>query len=104
MTQCNLKAIRRTIDVIGGKWKPIILWQLFERPYRFNDLLKSIEPISKKMLIEHLKQLETDGIVLRKDYNELPAKVIYSMTDYGKTLIPIFELLNKWGGRDLDNM
>lgn len=96
--------IRATLAVIGGKWKPVILYYLkTEGACRFSELQKFIPHISKKVLTQQLRELETDGIVSRKDYGEVPPKVEYSMTDYGITLRPILETMAEWGNKRLSN-
>jgi DNA-binding HxlR family transcriptional regulator len=86
-----------TLNVIGGKWKPIILHMLTTETMRFGSLKKNIPPISQKMLTQRLRELETDGIINRKVYAEIPAKVEYSLTKKGATLRPILENLYAWG-------
>ena len=89
--------VKTTLDVIGGKWKPLILFLLKDgRIMRFSELLKSIEGITQKMLAEQLRELEKDGLVNRKAYPVIPPKVEYSMTEFGQTLIPIFILMDQW--------
>jgi DNA-binding HxlR family transcriptional regulator len=84
--------------VIGGKWKPKILFYLGQNPVmRFGQLRDSIIGISEKMLIQQLKELVKDGVVHREVYKEVPPKVEYSLTPMGRTLIPILELLFSWG-------
>lgn len=84
--------------IIGGKWKPKILFYLGQNPVmRFGELRDSIIGISEKMLIQQLKELAKDGVVHREVYKEVPPKVEYSLTPMGKTLIPILEHLFSWG-------
>ena len=82
-----------TLNVIGGKWKPIILHMVSSGTMRFGALKKNIPPISSKMLTQQLRELEADGIISRKIYAEVPPKVEYSLTDKGATLWPILERL-----------
>jgi len=89
--------VRTTLDVVGGKWKPLILWYLRKHPMRFNELLKEIGNIRHKVLTEHLRQLEEDGIIHRDDYCSAHPKVVYSFTDYGKTLCQVLLVLEQWG-------
>lgn len=89
--------VRATMEIIGGKWKPIILYYLKNGPRRFGELQRSIPHATKKMLTAQLRELETDGIVNRKVFEQVPPKVEYSVTRYGKTLLPIMELMAKWG-------
>ncbi|MCQ1534627.1 helix-turn-helix transcriptional regulator [Methanosarcina sp. KYL-1] len=89
--------VEATLDVIGGKWKPLILWQLREDTLRFSGLQQNMHGISPKMLTKQLRELEKDGLVLRKVYPEIPPKVEYSLTEFGKTVIPVLEALCRWG-------
>lgn len=89
--------ILATLNVIGGKWKPIILHMLSSGTMRFGVLKKNIPPVSQKMLTQQLRELEADGIISRKVYAEVPPKVEYSLTDRGVTLKPILERLYAWG-------
>ncbi|MCQ6963727.1 hypothetical protein PV02_11025 [Methanolobus chelungpuianus] len=89
--------VEATLDVIGGKWKPLILWQLKEKTFRYNSLQQVLPGISPKMLTKQLKELEEDGLVRRKMYPEIPPRVEYSLTDFGRTVIPVLEELCRWG-------
>ena len=86
-----------TMDYIGGKWKTVVLWYLRKDKRRFSELRKLIPNITEKMLSLQLKGLENDGLVKRKIYPEVPPKVEYYLTDFGKTLIPMLEEIAKWG-------
>jgi DNA-binding HxlR family transcriptional regulator len=86
-----------TMDYIGGKWKTVVLWYLRNDKKRFSELRRLIPNITEKMLSLQLKDLENDGIVNRKIYPEVPPKVEYYLTDFGKTLIPMLEQIAKWG-------
>ena len=88
--------IASSINIFGGKWKPEILYFINLGPRRFNELKRLIPTVTQRMLTQQLRELERDGIVNRKQYMEIPPKVVYSMTDLGKTLIPIFKELEKW--------
>jgi DNA-binding HxlR family transcriptional regulator len=89
--------IRTTLDVIGGKWKPLILFHLKHGPRRFSALRRSIPDVTQKMLTDRLKELERDGIVHREVYAVVPPKVEYSLTQYGEGLKPILALMADWG-------
>ena len=89
--------VELTLDLIGGKWKGVIIWYLGNSTLRFTELKKNITTISEKMLSRELKSLEDNGILSRKVYPEIPPKVEYTLTPYGKTLLPIFNLLSEWG-------
>jgi DNA-binding HxlR family transcriptional regulator len=86
-----------TMDYIGGKWKTVVLWYLRKNKKRFSELKRLIPNITEKMLSIQLKNLESDGIVGRKIYAEVPPKVEYYLTDFGKTLIPMLEAIALWG-------
>jgi len=89
--------VEAALDVIGGKWKPLILWALGDNVLRFNELQKELPGINTKMLTKQLRGLEDDGVIKRTIYPEVPPRVEYVITDFGKTLIPILEELCKWG-------
>jgi len=92
--------VEATLDVIGGKWKVVILYHLaHDGTHRFAVLRRKIPGVSKRMLIQQLRELEDDGIVHREVYAEVPPKVEYSLTEYGKTLRPITEVMCEWGQR-----
>ncbi len=91
---CGLDA---AVDVIGGKWKPLILWALHLDTRRFGELRRDIPGISEKMLIQQLREMETDGIVHREVYREVPPKVEYSLTEFGDSLNSALGPLSEWG-------
>lgn len=86
-----------TMNYIGGKWKTIVLWYLRKDKKRFSELRRLIPNITEKMLSLQLKGLERDGLVGRKIYPEVPPKVEYFLTPFGKTLIPMLEEIARWG-------
>jgi DNA-binding HxlR family transcriptional regulator len=86
-----------TMHFIGGKWKTVVLWYLRKGKKRFSELKKHIPDITEKMLSLQLKTLEEDGIVKRTIYAEVPPRVEYEMTDFGRTLIPMLEEIALWG-------
>jgi DNA-binding HxlR family transcriptional regulator len=94
LLHCPVKA---TVDVLGGKWKPLILYYLKRGPQRFNELRRQIPGTTQKMLTQQLRELENDGIIHRKVFAQVPPKVEYSLTSYGNTLRPILELMCAWG-------
>jgi len=94
--------VEATIEVIGGKWKPLILWWLHQKTYRFADLRRQIPGISEKMLIQHLRELEADGIVNRKVFSTVPPKVEYSLTDHGKSLKQALNAICDWGKKHME--
>ncbi|MFD0894263.1 helix-turn-helix transcriptional regulator [Luteolibacter ambystomatis] len=88
--------VMRTLEVMGGKWKPIILHYLDEGPRRTGELGRLIPQASGKMLTQQLRELERDGIVRRKIYREVPPKVEYSLTPRGESLRPIIRAMCEW--------
>ena len=86
-----------TLDVIGGKWKGVVLYHLIDGKKRFGELKKLYPKISQRILTLQLRELESDGIVKRTVYPEVPPRVDYALTDFGKTLVPIIKELKKWG-------
>jgi DNA-binding HxlR family transcriptional regulator len=86
-----------TMNYIGGKWKTIVLWYLRKDKKRFSELRRLIPNITEKMLSLQLKDLESDGLVSRKLYAEVPPKVEYFLTDFGESLIPMLEEIARWG-------
>ena len=90
-------SVEFSLDIIGGKWKIPILWQLKNNPARYGELKKSLQNVTHKMLTQQLRELEKSGIIKRKVYPVVPPKVEYSLTELGKTILPIIEGLNEWG-------
>jgi DNA-binding HxlR family transcriptional regulator len=86
-----------TLCKLDGKWKPLILWALKESPVRFGELRRAIDDVSLKMLTKHLKELEADGMIARAVFPEIPPRVEYSLTDLGRSFIPVLEAMLKWG-------
>jgi len=102
MKQCTSSdPVNITLKVIGGKWKPVILWYLKDEVKRFNQLSKEITGITQKMLIQQLRELETDGIIKRNVIPIVPPHVEYSITSYGKTLEPVLQAMANWGQKHL---
>lgn len=96
--QCPIKA---TVDVVGGRWKPLILYYLLDRPKRFSELQHDIPRVTAQMLTLQLRQLEADQIVTRKIYAEVPARVEYRLTAYGQTLSTLLRHMRNWGEQHL---
>lgn len=89
--------IEATIDVIGGKWKPLIIYQLKEGTLRFSQIVNSVQPrIAQRKLTKELRELEAEGLVTRKVYTQVPPKVEYSLTERGQSLMPILDQLCDW--------
>lgn len=93
----NMPGIDATLEMIGGKWKIQILWCLKSKPKRFSEIKDEVAGITQKMLTQQLKEFVRDGIATRKSYPEIPPRVEYKLTEYGKSLMPVLEALNKWG-------
>ena len=89
--------VATTVQIIGNKWKLLIIRNLLVRPWRFNELHKSLEGISQKVLTESLRSMEADGIVVRRVYAEVPPKVEYSLSELGETMRPILNAMEVWG-------
>lgn len=102
ITENHICPIEYTISIIGGKWKLLILYQLMtDKIKRYNELKRSISGITHKMLSMQLKELENDGIILRKEYPQIPPKVEYSLTQKGVTLLPILGVMYDWGNENM---
>lgn len=84
------------MEVLGGKWKMLILWQLQQGTKRYGELRSSIEDITHKMLTQQLRELESDGIVHREVFHVVPPKVEYSLTETGKLLLPVMVSMSEW--------
>ncbi|SFF17328.1 DNA-binding transcriptional regulator, HxlR family [Paenibacillus catalpae] len=93
------------LDILIGKWKPVILLQLIANgTMRFSEFLKAIPDINKKMLTQQLRELEYNDIVHREVYNQVPPKVEYSISDYGKSLSKVLQVMNDWGATHTEHM
>jgi DNA-binding HxlR family transcriptional regulator len=86
-----------TLAVVGGKWKASILWHLARATMRFSDLQRQFSETTRKMLTQQLRELEADGLVHREVYPQVPPKVEYSLTEKGRSISPILELMCDWG-------
>lgn len=93
--------VTASIELIGGKWKTIILYSLLSGTRRFGEIAVRIPDISRKVLTEQLKELESDGLIVREQYKEIPPRVEYSLTDLGKSLSSVFRELEIWGTENL---
>lgn len=89
-------SMTRTMGLLGGKWKPLIIWGIGRRRIRFGQLAAHIPLISRKVLAEQLKELEEAGLILREAFNEVPPRVDYSLTENGLRLLPILKTLSEW--------
>lgn len=94
--------MQKTISIIGGKWKVLILWHLSIQTYRFGQLKKLLPDITQKMLTQQLRELEAEKLLNRKVYAVIPPKVEYSLTEEGKSLKPILKSMCHWGKNHVD--
>ena len=93
-----------TMGIIGGKWKSVILYYLIDGPLRYNELRKKMKDVTERTLSLQLKKLEEDGVIRRKVYvTKPPLKVEYSLTEFGKTLIPLLQAIADWGDYVVEN-
>ncbi|MED9905102.1 MAG: helix-turn-helix domain-containing protein [Lachnospiraceae bacterium] len=89
--------VATTVQIIGSKWKLLIMRNLLQRPWRFNELRKDLEGISQKVLTDSLRSMEEDGIITRTVYPEVPPRVEYALSDLGESMRPIIKAMEKWG-------
>ena len=89
--------VATTVHLIGRKWKLLIMRNLMMRPWRFNELKKSLEGISQKVLTDSLRTMEEDGLITRTVYPEVPPRVEYALSDLGETMRPILDAMQEWG-------
>ncbi|MGP9018862.1 winged helix-turn-helix transcriptional regulator [Streptomyces sp. BR1] len=98
---CGLDA---AVDVVGGKWKPLILWALHAGTHRFGELRRQVDGVTEKVLIQQLRELEADGIVHREVYREVPPRVEYSLTAQGEALNTALGPLGEWGEAHMERI
>jgi len=98
--ECPVEAVS---DLIGGRWKIVILSRLMHGTRRYGEIKSSISHITEKMLIQQLRQLEKDGLIERRQYPEVPPRVEYSLSAKGRTLIPLFQYIGAWGREHLSD-
>ena len=89
--------VATTVSLIGSKWKLLIMRNLLVRPWRFNELQKSLDGISQKVLTDSLRSMEVDGIITRTVYPEVPPRVEYALSELGKSMRPIIKSMEAWG-------
>lgn len=89
--------VATTVQLIGNKWKLLIIRDLFTAPQRFSDFLRSVPGISKKVLTDNLRALEHDGLIVREAFAEVPPRVVYSLSPLGESLQPIITAMMEWG-------
>lgn len=91
--------VATTVQLIGNKWKLLILRNLRMRPQRFNELQKSLDGISQKVFTQSLRFMEADGLIIRTVYAEVPLRVEYSLSELGETMRPILDAMEQWGNQ-----
>lgn len=96
--------VEATLDLIGGKYKALILWHLIDNTLRFNELSKLIPHATPKMLTQQLRELEADRLITRRVYPVVPPKVEYSLSSFGESIIPVLESMCNWGSAYLDEL
>jgi len=89
--------VATTVSLIGSKWKLLIMRNLLARPWRFNELQKSLDGISQKVLTDSLRSMEADGIITRTVYPEVPPRVEYALSELGESMRPIIQSMEAWG-------
>lgn len=89
--------VRTSLNVLGGKWKLLLLSYLFEAPRRYGELRRLVPDVTEKMLVQVLRELEADGLLLRTVYQQVPPRVDYSLTEAGRQVRPVFDQLLSWG-------
>ncbi|MCG7384503.1 helix-turn-helix domain-containing protein [Paenibacillus sp. ACRRY] len=94
-------ALSKVQQLIGGKWKLMLLWYISEEPRRFGEIHRTFPDITQAMLTKQLRELENDGLVHREVYKEVPPRVEYSLTDLGKLFVPILRHMYDWGEEHL---
>lgn len=99
-TQCPVAAM---LELIGGKWKPVILYCLRNDTRRFGEISARIPSISRKVLTDQLKELEEDKLIIRRQFNEIPPRVEYSLSELGKSMAPVLAAMEKWGMENILN-
>lgn len=93
--------VTHCLSVIGGKWKPVIIFCIANGTNRFGAMQRAIPGITKQMLTKQLRELEADGIILRTVFAEVPPRVDYALTDTGRSVLPVIQAMREWGAADL---
>ncbi len=102
LSECGIEF---TLSIMGGKWKPLILWFLAKNGIkRYGEIRRFIPSVTNKMLSQQLKELANDELIHRKDYKVIPPKVEYSITEKGKTLVPLLDFMCAWGYEHRDDI
>lgn len=104
MKKTNICPVSATLDLIGGKYKGLILWHLSEKTLRFSELSKLVSGATAKMLTQQLRELEASKLVHREVFPVIPPKVEYSLTDLGRSLMPVLAAMRDWGADYLRSM
>lgn len=89
--------VATTVQLIGSKWKLLIMRNLLKRPWRFNELRRDLDGINQKVLTDSLRSMEEDGIITRTVYPEVPPRVEYALSDLGESMRPIIQAMEQWG-------
>lgn len=89
--------VATTVQIIGSKWKLLIIRNLLTRPWRFNELRRDLDGISQKVLTDSLRSMEEDGIIVRTVYPEVPPRVEYALSELGESMRPILDAMKQWG-------
>ncbi len=95
--------VATTVQLIGSKWKLLILRNLLTRPWRFNELQKNLDGISQKVLTDSLRSMEADGIITRTVFPEVPPRVEYALSDLGESMRPVIRTMEEWGSSYREN-
>lgn len=97
LKQIHVCPVETGLELIGGRWKARILWKLYNGTLRFGELRRGLPGITEKMLAQQLKELEHDQLIIRTQYPEMPPRVEYSLSAFGRSLAPVLEALRAWG-------
>ena len=104
LDEVNVRPFAYALSFVEGKWKMHILFWLWKRPgMRYSELKRALEGVSHKMLSSKLKELEADGLIVRHEYPQVPPKVEYSLSERGRTLMPVLQALCTWGTEHIDD-
>ncbi|GAB4578008.1 MAG: helix-turn-helix domain-containing protein [Anaerolineales bacterium] len=104
LRQTHICPVETGLELIGGRWKARILWKLHNRTMRYGELRRELAGITEKMLAQQLRELERDELVTRTMYHEMPPRVEYSLSAFGKTLSPMLESLAEWGTQNREKI
>lgn len=97
LKQIHVCPVETGLELIGGRWKARILWKLYNGTLRFGELRRGLPGITEKMLTQQLKELEHDQLIIRTQYPEMPPRVEYSLSEFGRSLTPVLDALKAWG-------